>query len=723
MKQLLLERGKVIPMEVAMPTLDDNSVLVRVCYSFISSGTENATIKNSKQSLLNKAFKNTNETIQKLKNVIAEHGISGAINLSKSKLHQYLPLGYSCSGKVIRVGKNVKGIYVDDFVACAGSSATHSEIVAVSKNLVLKIQNQKFLKETSICAIGAIALQGIRRANLQIGESVAIIGLGLIGLITLQLAKLAGYTVIGIDIDQSKLDLAKKLGCDFVLNSFEDSIKNEVNYKTALYGVDATIITAASSEGHLIDQAMEITRKKGKVVLVGDVKLDFSRELFYSKEIDFLISCSYGAGRYDSSYEKDGIDYPYAFVRWTEKRNLEFFIKLIETQKIDLSEIISAQIPFRKAQDAYEELQNKRHLGVVLSYEEDKEEKAELILTNSNVSCCFKPYKNLNVAFVGVGGFAKIKLLPIFTSFSEVVLKSVFDEASQTAASVASLYDSRAAKYGLEEILEDETINCVILATPHKFHAEYALAALRRGKAVFIEKPAAINIEELNNLKKFFENNKSSFYCVDFNRSFAPLIVHLKKSTDERITPLIINYRMNAGFIPKEHWVQSDEHGGRIIGEACHIFELFCNLTNSRPKTISVAPLIESRENLSLNDNFITNISFEDGSICSLTYTSIGAKKMSKERMEIFFDGKSAILDDYCELRGFDLPLSFNKKVPQSKGHFEIVEKFINESTSQNPSWPIEWQRIEAATKISFIVDRLVRAGGGIEKFNENKNF
>lgn len=723
MKQLLLHDGKIIPTIVSMPLLDDNSVLVKVYYSFISSGTENATIKNSNQSLINKFLKNTNESIQKFKVAAEEHGIKGAITLGKSKLHQYLALGYSCSGIVIQIGKNVKGIYPGDLVACAGSTANHGEIVSVPKNLLVKIQNQKYLKEGSICAIGAIALAGFRRANLQIGENVAIIGLGLIGLLTLQFAKLAGCNVIGIDIDPSKLDLAKKLGCDVVINSLEQNPKNETFCKTDYYGADATILTAACEDGSLIDQAMDITRKKGRVVLVGDVKLNFSREAFYLKEIDFLISCSYGPGRYDINYEKYGMDYPYAFVRWTEKRNMEFFIKLLETEKIKLSDIISAEIPFANASNAYKKLQNKNQLGIVLTYEQNNKEALEnkpILQTTcspEHTTCSFKQSKKLNTAFIGLGGFAKLKLMPIFSSFSNINIKCVFDEMASTSASVASQYNSLSSHDGINEILEDSEINCVVLATPHKFHAEYALSFLEKGKAVFIEKPSAINMAELIRLKNFFNKHKNNIYCVDFNRSFSPLIKNLKHFITQRSGPLIINYRMNAGFIPKEHWVQSDENGGRIIGEACHIFELFCNLTNSIPKTITATPILESRENLVLNDNFIVNISFEDGSACSLTYTSSGSKAMPKERMEVFFDGKSAILNDYEELTGFGLPISLNKKINQSKGHFELIEQFIESATSSNHTWPIPWQRIELATRISLLVDELVKNGGGSKNF------
>jgi threonine dehydrogenase-like Zn-dependent dehydrogenase len=363
MKQLFLEKGKVKSLEVPTPPINPNSVLVKVFYSFISSGTEGATINESKKSLLQKSLTNTSEKISKVIGAIKENGVSSAVALIKGSLNKSSQIGYSCSGQVVAAGEKITDIKIGDFVACAGAKiANHAEYVSVPKNLVVKLKNNKNLKEASLTTIGAIALQGIRRADLRLGERICVIGLGLIGQITAQLAKLSGCTVYGVDIDDTKLFLAQKLGCDHVYNSYatEHNIINEILFHTEHYGVDKTIITAASKSGKIIQQAMEITRRKGKVVLVGDVKIDFDRDPLYQKEIDFLISCSYGPGRYDKSYEHDGHDYPYDYVRWTENRNMKLFAELIEKNKINVEALVSQEFGFCEAQSAYETLVSKR---------------------------------------------------------------------------------------------------------------------------------------------------------------------------------------------------------------------------------------------------------------------------------------------------------------------------------------------------------------------------
>ena len=370
MKQLLVKKGVVTPHEVPEPQCNANSILVKTHYSFISTGTEGATISSSGQSLLKKCTTNAHEKIEKVKNALKENGITGTLALIKGTLDKVMELGYSCSGEVVHVGKNVTNFKIGDFVACAGSGiAHHAEYVVVPKHLAIKVADKNFLKQTSLTTIGAIALQGIRRANLKLGETVCVIGLGLIGQLTVQLAKISGCTVIGIDIDETKLKLATKIGCDKTFHALESDVKSELEFATHHHGVDATIITAASNSGTIIQQAMEVTRRKGKVVLVGDVKLEFDRSPFYQKEIDFLISCSYGPGRYDSSYENSGIDYPYAYVRWTENRNMQLFADLIQKNQINIDDLISHEFSIHESETAYTHVKQKTCLGVVLGYQ------------------------------------------------------------------------------------------------------------------------------------------------------------------------------------------------------------------------------------------------------------------------------------------------------------------------------------------------------------------
>lgn len=727
MKQLFLQNGKALLKDVSIPLLEDNNLLVQVCYSFISSGTEVATVKNSEESLLNKFQKNPTQNIEKVIGAVKENGMLGTFSLIKEKMNSYSSIGYSCSGQVIAVGKKVVDFKVGDYVACAGSGfANHAQVVSVPTKLVAKVLDKNFLRSTSVTTIGAIAMQGVRRAQLELGETVCVLGLGLIGQITVQLAKLAGCKVFGIDLNQERLNLAKQLGADVVLNASLIDIENEIKFVTNYKNIDKTIITAASKSGKVIQQAMNITRRKGKVVLVGDVKIDFNRDPFYSKEIDFLISCSYGPGRYDNNYEQNGVDYPYSYVRWTENRNMQLFVDLVEQKKILIDPLISREFEFDKVEAAYSYLRKQSPLGIVFSYDQNQDFSKEDDVFNEKDNYIESrffalPYqlkpKDIKSGFIGAGGFAKIKLLPILSRNFDVSIHFIVDANSTNLLNVAKLYDAKRFSNKHKSLIADDDVNLVVIATPHYLHFEQSMDALRAGKAVFVEKPAAVTFEQLEKLKKFFEVNKHSLYCVDFNRSFALFNLEIKRQLKKRKNPAIINYRMNVGFIPKDHWIQDEKNGGRIIGEACHIFELFCFLTDSKPISISVESLNPNSDEVLSNDNSIISLKMEDGSCCNLIYTSIGNSAMGKEQMEVFFDGKSIFMKDYKKLQGFGFPVCFNKKVRYpDKGHEFLLNEFVKSAKSSTLSWPIPFERIYLATKISLIANKLALAGGGREE-------
>jgi len=721
MKQVFLKKGAAVIHEIPAPLLSPNTLLVQVHYSFISTGTEFATITASGTSLLQKATSNTKKSLDKVMGAIKDNGLSGTYALIQEKMHQYMPIGYSCTGQVIAIGANITNFRIGDYVACAGAQfANHANIVSVPENLVVKIVNQDFLKQTSLTTIGAIALQGVRRANLQLGESVCVIGLGLIGQLTVQLAKLSGSTIFGIDLVPSRLDLAREFGAQYTYNPAQENLYKEIDFATGHKGVDTTIITAASASGEILQQAMNITRRKGKVILVGDVKLDFDRDAFYAKEIDLLISCSYGPGRYDQSYELEGHDYPYAYVRWTENRNMQFFASLVQEKKISIDKLIDHEFSVTNAEKAYEQLQSKQSLGIVLAYEQEPIRFISEVSQKTS-SKSYTPYKapqnTLNIACVGVGGFAKTTLLPIITNIKNSKLVSIIDPNSSLGLTLSDVYKT-SYHNDYRTVCDNPDIHAVVIATPHYLHTEQALACLHSGKAVFVEKPAAVTFEQLEQLKTFFKNNTQSLYCADFNRSSAPIITKIKSVISKRNNPMMVTYRMNAGFLPLDHWTQSAQNRGRIIGEACHIFELFCFLTDAQPLSISVSALNPIQKSLTPTDNISVQLSMADGSSCTLLYTALGDSNAGKERMEIFFDGKTIVMQDYKELTGYGLPASFNTKSKNSdKGHKILLTQFFTQAQSQNFIAPIPISRILLATEISLIVDKLARSGGGLEKF------
>lgn len=703
MKQVLVKKGQVIVEDIPSPVVSDNGVLVKVLYSCISAGTEMMGVNESGKSLIKKAMEQP-EKVKKAFNMLKNQGVDAILGKVKD-MEAPKPTGYSAAGIVIGVGKNVKDIKAGDRVACAGAGiANHAEFIDVPRNLVMRIPDNLSIDLASTVTLGGIAMQGVRRADLRLGEIGAVIGMGILGQLTVQMLKASGCKVIGIDIDDRRLEIAKTTGCDYVINSSREDVIKEVEKITQGYGTDAVIITAASSTSQILSEAFNISRKKGKVVLVGVVGNEYNRDEMYQKELDFLISTSYGPGRYDANYEEKGIDYPYAYVRWTENRNMEEYLSLVANGKINLKPLIEKIYDINDAPAAYESLKSSENkpLIVLLKYDEEKLEDEKKVYINKTIK-----NDKINVAIIGAGGFAKGMHLPNLKRLSDIYnIYAIMSRTGTNAKSIAQQYGASYATTDYNEVLNDENVDMVMICTRHNLHAQMAVEALKKGKAVFVEKPMALNEEELNEIIKVIEETKLP-YMVGFNRRFSKYAVEAKKHIKDRMNPMIINYQMNAGYIPLDNWVHSEEGGGRIIGEGCHIFDLFNYFTDAKVKSVSVDSIDPKTKNISQRDNVIATVKYEDGSVCTLTYTSIGNTSYPKEFCQIYCDGKIIIIDDYKKISGYGVKLQNIESAASEKGQYEELIEFAK-FIKKGKNYPIPLWQLEQATRISFIVEQVV---------------
>jgi predicted dehydrogenase/threonine dehydrogenase-like Zn-dependent dehydrogenase len=701
MKQILARHGTIMINEVPAPLVGENSILVQVYYSCISAGTEVASIASSGQTLFQKVISQP-EKAQKAIEEMGKIGLGRTIQKIKNRLEQETPLGYSAAGMVLEVGKNLKGIKVGDKVACVGAGiANHAEYIDVPRNLFVKIPDEVEFSEASTVALGSIAIQGLRRASVALGEYVAVIGLGILGQLTCQLLKANGCRVIGIDLEERRIQKALEFGIDIGLNANSDFVRSVISY-TDGFGVDAVIITAATVSSKPLSQSFQICRKKGRVVLVGSVGMEVNREDMYAKELDFMIATSYGPGRYDEEYESQGIKYPYAYVRWTETRNMEEYLKLLADRRLNLGILIEREFSVNQADEAYQLLQKSepRPLIILLKYNSDQKE--GIAHTVQVAPLMIRKKGRINIAVIGAGDFASNVHLPNLMQLkNEFSLSAVAGKNGAKAKALARQFSAGYATTDYEEILRDTNIDAVIIATRHNLHAKIAIETLKSGKAVLLEKPMALNRQELNEMVLTIEETKMPF-MVGFNRRFSAYAQEIKRHVSRRINPLIINYQMNAGYIPLDQWVHTNEGGGRIIGEACHIFDLFVYFVECAVKEIYTAKVSFALKTYSSEDNFVSTITFEDGSICNLTYTALGNQSYPKEQCQILFDGKVIVLDDYRKLSAYGFNIKNSLKTA-GKGHLETLRAFARYIQSgENPQVSL-WQHI-LATEIGFQV-------------------
>jgi len=687
-----LKDGYMQLLEVPFPALGEGQVMVRNHYSVISAGTEGKTVKDARLSYVGKA-KSRQEEVKKVVVAAKTHGVMKTYQMVKNKLESPNPLGYSCAGEVIAVADDITHLKVGDFVACGGATANHSEVVVVPKNLCVKIDNPEFVKSAAFTTIGAIAIQGVRQAEVNLGESSVVIGLGIVGQLTVQLLSAAGVNVIGLDIDQNQVDLAKKNGLKHAYNSMEEGVKNVIEDVTNGYGADSVIITAGTSSLQPVNFAGEIARKKAKVVIVGAVPTGFDRKNYFKKELDLRMSTSYGPGRYDNDYEQKGLDYPISHVRWTENRNMEAFVELVEAGKLDVPSLITHQFGFDKAKEAYQLIvdRNEHLCGIVLEYDISKELKKDIQISTKK----YNP-TDINIGFIGAGSFAQNFLLP---NLSESNLINVATARATTARNVANKFGFDNCTGDADTLIGNDQINTVFIATPHNLHANYVIKALAANKNVFVEKPLCLTKEELEGIKEVESTSKGQV-MVGFNRRFAPQIVALKDKMNDNL-PKAINYRINAGKLPADHWTQDPKvGGGRIIGEACHFIDL-CSFIAGSPITKVNANALKDANNLL--DTVSISLGFENGSVANVSYFSNGNKKLNKEYLEVFCGEQVVVVDDFKSIEILSTAKKRSKKIPQDKGHQKEVELFL-EAIQSGKQLPISFEECYLSTKSTFEV-------------------
>jgi predicted dehydrogenase/threonine dehydrogenase-like Zn-dependent dehydrogenase len=712
LKQLTqqLKSGELTIQEFPWPVVGSGMVLVRNHYSLISAGTEGSTAKTARKNLIGKAKEHPQQAKQVL-DTLKKQGPVQTYRAVMKKLDAYSPLGYSSAGEVIEVGEDVQGFFVGDKVACGGAGyANHADIVCVPCNLCLKLQADVDLKKACYNTLGAIALQGIRQADLRLGESCVVIGLGLLGQLTCLMLQASGIRVFGIDIDEHAVEIAAQHCCDAAWIRQTPSLAAKVAHCTGGLGVDAVIISAGTSSLDPINCAGELARKRGRVVVVGAVPTGFDRDPYwYKKELELRMSCSYGPGRYDPEYEEKGIDYPAAYVRWTEKRNMQAFQELIYSGKIDLSYLTTHEFALDDAHQAYDMIVNHSEpfLGIVLKYDVRK------VLTRHRVE--FGPVRaegQVNIAFVGAGSYAQQNLLPkIPRNDDDVTCVGILDSSGTTSKRIAEKFSFEFCTAVPADIFENNAVNTVFVATRHNSHAGYVKSALEAGKHVFVEKPLCLTQEELDEIEKLYNNSDRRHHLMlGFNRRFAPHAVELKKHLGN--APISMLYRVNAGPIPKDSWIQDKQiGGGRIIGEACHFIDFLTWLCGALPQRVHAVAIPDPD---SFNDTVCINLQFANGAIGSVCYFSNGSKEMPKEYVEVYSTGLVGIIKDFKELeiRSTGRPRR-KKSLVQDKGQAHMVKAFI-ESIKEGGSPLISANGIFAVTRATFAVIESIKTGKAI---------
>lgn len=704
MKQIVqnYRTGTLKVADVPVPRAVTGGLLLATRVSLISAGTEKQLIDLARASLAGKAMARPDLVRRVIRNVQRD-GLKPTFEKVFAKLDTPIPLGYSLAGTVIEIGRGVEGYAVGARIASAGAGlANHAEFNSVPKNLCVPIPDGVDDEEASFVTLGAIALQGVRQAAPTLGERIVVMGLGLIGLLTVQLLKANGCRVLGFDPNPARVALARELGADAAVSS--DLAAATLGF-TGGHGADAVIVTASTKSSEPLNQAAEISRLKGRIVVVGLVGMTIDREPFYKRELDLKLSMSYGPGRHDPAYEQGGHDYPLPYVRWTEQRNMEAFLALVAEGKVTPKKLVTHRFPIAEAEKAYALMETgEPYLAILLTYPEASE--ARIARSISRAPASAAPNRGEGVAFIGLGNYAKSVLLPAFQKAGGIKLTTVVTATGISAGHAGEKHGFATIATDPQVALADPATDITVIATRHDTHASLAADALSAGKHVFCEKPLAMDAESLGTVLAAADT-APGLLTVGFNRRFAPLLVEAKAALEPRSGPLVMLYRVNAGEVPRESWVQGHEGGGRIIGEICHFIDAMTFLCGSRPIEASAVAARGHEDAVSIL------LRFADGSSGTIVYSSLGDPAVAKEYVEVFARGCVVQLDDFRRLTVTRSGRARIIKKPQNKGQEALVAAFMAAARGKGAP-PIPYADLEAVTATTFAIEDCLRGVGDV---------
>jgi predicted dehydrogenase/threonine dehydrogenase-like Zn-dependent dehydrogenase len=713
MKQLLqnLRTGETSVNEVPIPTPKPGTALVRTAVSLVSSGTERMVVEFAQKSLIAKANSRPDQVLQVLDKARRE-GVLTTFEAVLNRLDQPMPLGYSSAGTIVALGDGLGGFRVGDRVACAGGGyAVHAEYVVVPENLITMLPPNTDFESAAFATMGAIAMHGFRLADIQLGERVAVIGLGLLGLLAASIADASGCQVLGVDLDPNRIALAKSMGLVAVLRAQAEGAAQHYSHGQ---GYDAILICADTLTDDPIQLAGAIARDKANVVAVGAVGLNIPRAVYFAKELNFINSRSYGPGRYDSNYEEKGHEYPIGYIRWTEGRNLESFVDLVARQRINVKPLISHRFAIADSPEAYDLILGKAEtpfLGILITYPEAQKPRSHPSKIKASASHIARKEQNVKLGILGAGNFASAVMLPALKKTRQIDLIGIASASGLSAQVAANKFGMQFATSNVDEIIANPEVNTVAILTRHNLHSQQILSALQAKKHVFVEKPLAINHDQLVAIKKQLATDKNLLLTVGFNRRFAPLSKKMQKFVSQRVEPLVAHYRINAGYIPLTHWIHDPNvGGGRIIGEGCHFIDFLTFLVGDVPVSVTAQALPDGgryRE-----DNVQITLVYPDGSLGTVSYFANGDKALAKERVEVLAGGSVAILDDF---RSLELIRAGKRKIirsrlRQDKGFRAEWDAFSQAILGGGPP-PIPYDHLFAVTNAAFAAVEALRTG------------